>query len=53
MRYMPDWWREWIDGKADISEPRRLKEGAPDEIKQKFEEYMRQRAEDRAKGIWR
>jgi hypothetical protein len=45
---------KWIDYNVsiDITEPR-LKNNAPEEIKKKFEEWQRQKADDEARGIWR
>jgi hypothetical protein len=38
---------EWGEG----DEPWRLREGAPEEVRREFEEYMRQREEDERRGV--
>ena len=52
MTQQPEWW-EWVDHDIPGGEPIKLLKDAPEEIKKKFEEWQRQREEDRAKGIWR
>ena len=46
-------WDDWVDLDTPGDEPLKLREGAPDKIKKQFEEWQRQDAEDKAKGIWR
>ena len=48
----PEWW-DWIDLDKPVDEPMRLRKEAPEDVKEKFEEWQKKKAEERAKGIWR
>ena len=51
MTQIPENIIKWLDYKAKANEPRRLRKDAPEEVKKEFEEFMRKRKEERAKGI--
>jgi hypothetical protein len=46
-------WREWIDWDVPVGESQRLRDDAPQEEKDKFEEWKKQKEEERAQGIWK
>jgi len=48
----PDWW-DWIELNKPIHEPMRLKDDAPEDVKRKFEEWQKRKAEERAQHIYK
>jgi len=48
---VPDWWG-WVELNKPISEPLRLKDNAPKDVKIKFEEWKKKKAEEQAQGLW-
>ena len=52
MEQKPDWW-DWIELDKPVSEPIRLKEDAPEEVKKKFKEWQERKAKDREKNVYK
>jgi hypothetical protein len=51
-RLKPSWW-EWTDKNRTLDEPIRLRDDAPEEIKEEFEKDRKEEEEERAQGIWK
>ena len=47
MTQRPEWW-EWVDLNTKVSEPLKLKDDPPEEMKEKFEEWKRKEAENKS-----
>jgi hypothetical protein len=52
MTQKPDWWG-WVELEKPVYEPMRLKDNAPDEVKKKFEEWQKQKKEERSQRIYK
>jgi len=48
----PDWWG-WLELDKPVHEPMRLKDNAPEDVKEKFKEWQKKKAEERSQGIWK
>jgi hypothetical protein len=47
----PSWW-EWADLDRPGSEPLRLREDAPEDVKAEFERWKKKKAAEQAAGFW-
>ena len=43
---------EWLNNDIPMDAPLELKEGAPERVREKFEEWKKQKTEEEAQGIW-